>query len=416
MKVLVLGANGFIGRYLCAMLRENGHQVVGASRHVPDDMHDIPWWKVDIQKITHSGQWEPVLKDIDWVINTIGVFNEARTSTYDRLHVQLVSHLADACIQAGIQGLIHFSAQGAAPNAPTEYWRSKGRGEQVLLAKRLNGRIVRPSLVYGPEGSSSRLFTALSSLPVWLLPKASRHEVNPLHIHDLAYYVCSLIDQHPTPIYAEDIQGPAAMPLVDYLQTLRTSQGWQPATTLFLPDWLANPLATVAGWLPGSVVSRNSLTMLTNPPVHDPNLPVVFTQQTADTFAGPAQALDSLSHWLHPLTRGVMAFLWIWTALVTLFWFDARISLGWLAQTGIPASWQPTTLVVSCLLDAGIGAALLLWHKRWLWPLQLAVILGYSVILTAFLPATWFHPFGVVSKNLPILLLILAAWVTENRR
>jgi hypothetical protein len=37
---------------------------------------------------------------------------------------------------------------------------------------------------------------------------------------------------------------------------------------------------------------------------------------------------------------------------------------------------------------------------------QAAVILGYSAIITLWLPQYWLHPFGPVLKNLPILVLL----------
>ena len=39
---------------------------------------------------------------------------------------------------------------------------------------------------------------------------------------------------------------------------------------------------------------------------------------------------------------------------------------------------------------------------------QIAVMLGYSLIITAALPEYWIHPYGPVTKNIP---LIVATWV-----
>jgi len=54
-------------------------------------------------------------------------------------------------------------------------------------------------------------------------------------------------------------------------------------------------------------------------------------------------------------------------------------------------------------------------RRRWIWTLQLAVILGYTAIVTVFLPEQWLHPFGPVLKNLPMLAAILLLRQSEPR-
>lgn len=46
---------------------------------------------------------------------------------------------------------------------------------------------------------------------------------------------------------------------------------------------------------------------------------------------------------------------------------------------------------------------------------QLLLVLGYTVIITLWLPAQWLHPFGPVLKNLPLLAMILALWALDRK-
>ena len=50
-----------------------------------------------------------------------------------------------------------------------------------------------------------------------------------------------------------------------------------------------------------------------------------------------------------------------------------------------------------------------------LWLLQLAVIIGYTALITAFLPEQWLHPYGPILKNLPMLAAILLLHQLEER-
>ncbi|MEM6984953.1 MAG: DoxX-like family protein [Pseudomonadota bacterium] len=53
------------------------------------------------------------------------------------------------------------------------------------------------------------------------------------------------------------------------------------------------------------------------------------------------------------------------------------------------------------------------WQARWCCVVQAAVIIVYSVLLTAIDASFWLHPFGPLTKNLPLLVLIL--WVYRSR-
>ena len=70
----------------------------------------------------------------------------------------------------------------------------------------------------------------------------------------------------------------------------------------------------------------------------------------------------------------------------------------------MPAALRPLALYGAAALDLVLGvASLLMRRRRWLWLAQIALILGYTAIITARLPEFWLHPYGPVLKNLPML-------------
>jgi hypothetical protein len=70
-----------------------------------------------------------------------------------------------------------------------------------------------------------------------------------------------------------------------------------------------------------------------------------------------------------------------------------------------------------CLIDIAIGVALAMRSAPWtvFWS-QIAVITGYTIILTIAAPALWLELFGPLLKNIPILALIVVDRILEVER
>jgi uncharacterized protein YbjT (DUF2867 family) len=463
MRVLVLGATGLIGRHLLAALHAAGHVAIGAGRQAPasrsapaasaaDRTGGIPAWReLDFGALTSAEAWLPHLAGVDAVVNCVGILRERHPGDYERLHHRAPAALFDACERAGVQRVIHLSALGSAVDAPTAYWRSKAAGDHALarhaaLNAALDATIVRPSLVYGADGASSKLFLALATLPAAALPAAHSSRVQPIHIDDLCDALIALLAPSApataatataaatatpaaaaaattpaAPVRLRELAavGPRAMSMAAYLACLREGMAARAAAlVLDMPLPLARLAARVAALHPASALTPDSLTMLAasangcNTADAAPVRALLAGRPLRDpaAFASPAQKPAAVLSWAMPLATVVMAALWLWTAYVSWFAWPHADSVGWLAACGIPAAWGEATLAAASLLDAAIGCALLLRPRRWLWPLQLALVGGYTIAMTFCLPEVWLHPFGPLSKNLPILALLLAMW------
>ena len=90
-----------------------------------------------------------------------------------------------------------------------------------------------------------------------------------------------------------------------------------------------------------------------------------------------------------------------------------------LSRVGLHGALASFALYGAAALDLALGVLSLACPARWrraLWLAQAALIAGYTVLISVFLPEYWLHPYGPVSKNLPILGLIALLWALELRR
>jgi hypothetical protein len=122
--------------------------------------------------------------------------------------------------------------------------------------------------------------------------------------------------------------------------------------------------------------------------------------------------------WALPALRLALAALWIWTAVVSFGLYPVQQSYELLARVGLHGAVATVALYGAAALDLALGLLTLAAPARWrpaVWLAQLALVAGYTLLITVFLPEYWLHPYGPVSKNLPIMAAIALLWGLEPR-
>ena len=172
--VLVTGANGFVGRALCAHLTSNGYAVTGVVRHSDANRATAQQWvcsEPDFAEMEHK--WPSGLRP-DCVVHTAARVHVMRDlsknplETYRATNVEGTLRVARAAARHGAHRFVFLSSIKAIgetdagcplsehdPAHPVDaYGRSKFEAEQALreLGRKLAIEIViiRPPLVYGP--------------------------------------------------------------------------------------------------------------------------------------------------------------------------------------------------------------------------------------------------------------------------
>jgi uncharacterized protein YbjT (DUF2867 family) len=411
MRILLCGATGFIGRAAAERLRANGHEVVGAARTPPAGEQ---WIAVHYSRDHSPEDWIPRLRNIHVVINAVGILREDADARFVDLHERAPIALFRAAVACGIPRVIQISALGADENATSRYHRSKKRADEYLATLPLNWTIVLPSLVYGPGGASARLFDSLASLPLLPLPGGGTQQVQPIHIDDLCEALVRLAEGSDWMREHIAFVGPSALSLREWLSSLRAQMGLPPARVIAVPMPLVRAGAALGGLLGRGLLDPETLAMLERGnTASDARLREVLDRPARDAAhfipaAHARAAADSARlNWLRPLLRWSVALLWIVTGVLSLGIYPTEESYALLARLEIEGPTAAVMLYGAALLDIALGVAVLILRRRWVWRAQLAIILGYTFLITIFLPEFWLHPFGPILKNIPLLALLV---------
>ena len=419
MNILLTGATGFIGNHLLSTLLRQGHQVTACCRH-PQHLlitaENLTPLALDFAVSNTVADWLPHLNNIDAVINCVGIIAETKTQTFAKLHSEAPIALFQAAAQSGVKKVLQISALGADDHAQSPYHLSKRAADDQLRQLPLDWFILQPSIVYGDGAQSTALLHALAALPVQLLPDGGRQTLQPIHLDDVVAAVCQCL-KHTTPARQTlALVGANPISYADLLKNLRRRLGKPAAVTVSVPMPFILLGARLGKWLGEPIFSKDTIAMLSRGNTADATAvsallgrpPAAITKQLFEKPATQAEYWHAQLYFLKPVLWLSIALVWLWSGITSLVFYPHELSYQLLAELGITGKAGPLVLYGLALLDIGLGVATLARYKpNTLLMWQMAIVLGYSLIVAWSLPEFLIHPFGPLLKNLPFLLTLL---------
>jgi NADH dehydrogenase len=290
-NVLVVGGSGFIGRHLVASLAAAGVMVTVPSRRRERAKHLILLPTVDVVEadIMAPGTLERLCAGKQAVFNLVGILHGRRGRRdergpndygpdFARMHVELPQAIVTACRAAGVRRLLHISA-------PSEYLRSKGIGEQaVLAAEDLDVTVFRPSVVFGPEDTFLNRFATFARLSLVFAVPCPDARFQPVYVGDVARAMYVALDDPDARGKRYELCGPRVYTMKQLVEFVCAVTGRR-RLVVGLPDGLSYLQARVMELLPGPLMTRDNYYSMQVPNTCDAEFPFRIQPQTLEAIA-----------------------------------------------------------------------------------------------------------------------------------
>lgn len=426
MRIMLIGASGFIGRYLKAALIEAGHDVIPVSRRAikrDNQSQKSIAHRIDMNKALTPKDWLPLLSGIDTIVNCAGILQSRFGQSSIAIHRDAPIALFKACQIAKIQKIVQISAISAEPEAGTIYALTKHAADEYLAATSLPWVIIRPSLIYAPGASGgTAFFRAMAALPLAIpLPGRGEQQFQPLSMGDLCKTILQAIETNQMDHKIIDPVGPEILTLRQIIEHLRSWLGLSNAPFLRVPDTFVAFAAKMGNFF-GGTINDTSLKQMAfgntgsyEAFVQMTGIKCMFMKDALELY--PAQNQDRLAarlYFLQPILRFALSLLWIGSGIVGLL-LPIESSISILQVFAIPAHVSSVLIWIFCFIDLAIGAAILMRVRPgFMAIIQLCLVIGYTIGLSTIQPALWLDPFGPLLKNIPIIVAVLLLAVMEE--
>ena len=257
--VVLMGGSGFLGQHVAEALLSRGARVKVVSRR-PDKAYRLkPLANLgQIQflraNVANRAALDGAIRGADAVVNLVGSF----TGNLEQTMGTSAGWMAEAAAATGAGAFVHVGAIVPEEHDGIAYARAKRHGEEAVKSAFPQATIIRPSLLFGPNGGVTELFAPLIAAFPMLPVFGPEVLVQPTYVVDVAEAIAhALAHRSECAGTIFELGGPEQMTMLALNRQIAAAERRKPLL-LPMPDSLSGLFAS----LPGTPMSRDQWELL----------------------------------------------------------------------------------------------------------------------------------------------------------
>ncbi|QQA41955.1 SDR family oxidoreductase [Pelagovum pacificum] len=228
MNVLVAGATGYLGRFLCAEYARRGHHVTALVRDTArgEGLADV----LVEAEATRPETLRGIMDGVDLVVSSLGITRQTDGLGYREVDYQANLNLLREAEAAGVGRFAYVHVLNASAMSGVPLVEAKSAFVDALLASDMPATVIAPTGYFSDMGE---VLTMARRGRVWLFGDGSQR-LNPIHGADLA---TAIADATEAGLGSAEIGGPDVMTQDKIARAAFAALGSEPRIT-HLPDAL----------------------------------------------------------------------------------------------------------------------------------------------------------------------------------
>ncbi|WP_446050514.1 SDR family oxidoreductase [Zobellia laminariae] len=229
MKILLTGANGYIGMRLLPQLLEMGHEVVCTVRDearfsIDKEMRA----QIEVLEVDFLKEVEPfkIPKDIDVAYFLIHSMSSS-IQDFDTLEAKTAENFNAYLSETQVKQVIYLSGIVNEENLSKHLW-SRKNVERILYEGSFKLTVLRAGIIVGSGSSSFEIIRDLcEKLPFMITPKWVLTKTQPIAIRDILAFLTGVLGNEKTYNDSFDIAGPDVLTYKQMLEQYAEVRGFK---------------------------------------------------------------------------------------------------------------------------------------------------------------------------------------------
>lgn len=275
MVVFLTGATGFIGKNTLEKLISRNIKVkvlVRNKKKIDKFFNEfspksyLRNIEVVFGDITKPESYSDYLKDVDVVINLVGIIREfpKKGITFWKYHYEATKNLVDASMSYGVKRFIQMSALGASGTSTSKYYSTKYKAERYVIESFDKWVILRPSIVIGPEGDFTKMISSMVKTGIVPIIGDGEYIIRPISVTTLSNFISYLVNETTIEKKEFNLVGPKEYTFNEFIDSFASTIGKKNYIKIHLPIGPTRILARIFGRFRFFPITSEQIDMLIN--------------------------------------------------------------------------------------------------------------------------------------------------------